>query len=52
MIYVLEPKVVVQETERQLDTSHNTISHVGFTESWVKRNGRVVYEDIIVNLHT
>jgi len=52
VIYELEPKVVVQETERQLDTSHNTISHVGFTESWVKRNGRVVYEDIIVNLHT
>ena len=52
VIYELEPKVVVQETERQLDASRNTISHVGFTESWVKRNGRVVYEDIIVNLHT
>ena len=45
VIYELEPDVVVQETERQLDASRNAISHVGFTESWVKRNGRVVYED-------
>jgi len=45
VIYELAPEVVVQETERQLDASRNAISHVGFTESWVKRNGRVVYED-------
>lgn len=45
VIYELESKVVVSETERQLDASRNSISHVGFTESWVKRNGRVVYAD-------
>lgn len=45
VIYELEPEVVVRETERQLDASRNAISHVGFTESWVKRHGRVVYEN-------
>jgi len=45
VIYELEPEVVVQETERQLNASRNAISHVGFTESWVDRNGRVVYKD-------
>lgn len=45
VIYQLTPDVVIQETERQLDASRNTISHVGFTEAWVRRNGTVVYKD-------
>ncbi len=45
VIYELDPEVVVEETERQLDRSRNRISHVGFSEGWASRNGRVVYED-------
>lgn len=45
VIYELEPRVVVEETERQLDRSRNAISHVGFSERWVRENGKVVYED-------
>ena len=45
VIYELEPQVVVEETERQLDQSKNVISHVGFSENWARRNGRVVYQD-------
>jgi len=45
VVYELEPDVVVVETERQLDASRNAISHVGFSESWVKANGKVVYQD-------
>ncbi len=45
IIYELEPAVVRAETERKLDRSKNDISHVGFSESWAKRNGVVVYED-------
>jgi hypothetical protein len=45
LIYELAPEVVVQETERQLDRSRNTISHVGFSEGWARQNGRVVYQD-------
>jgi hypothetical protein len=45
IIYELEPSVVVAETERKLDRSKNTISHVGFSETWAKQNGVVVYED-------
>lgn len=45
IIYELEPAIVVEETERQLDASGNAISHVGFSEAWVRRNGKVAYED-------
>ena len=45
IIYEIEPIVMVEETERQLDRSQNTISHVGFTENWVQKNGKVVYQD-------
>ena len=45
VVYEIEPDVVVAETERQLDASRNAISHVGFSESWVKANGKVVYQD-------
>lgn len=44
VIYELEPEVVVEETNRQLDRSKNAISHVGFSEVWARLNGRVVYE--------
>lgn len=44
-IYELEPSVVVDETERQLDRSRNAISHVGFSEDWARRNGILVYQD-------
>lgn len=44
VIYALESEAVAQETERQLDASRNVISHVGFTEQWVRGNGVVVYE--------
>jgi len=45
VIYELEPRVVLKETERQLDRSRNAISHVGFSIKWVADNGKVVYED-------
>jgi hypothetical protein len=45
VIYEIEPQVVVEETERQLDRSKNAISHVGFSEDWASRNGRIVYRD-------
>jgi hypothetical protein len=43
VIYEIEPKVLVRETERQLDSSRNAISHVGFSEKWANENGKVVY---------
>ena len=45
VIYEIEPKTVIEETERQLDRSRNDISHVGFSEEWARKNGRVVYQD-------
>jgi len=45
VIYELEPGVVVQETERQLDRSRNAISHVGFSETWAQEHGKIVYQD-------
>ena len=45
IIYEIEPEVLVEETERQLNRSRNSISHVGFSEKWVRENGKVVYED-------
>lgn len=45
IIYELEPSVVLVETERQLDRSSNDISHVGFSEPWIKKNGKVVYQN-------
>ena len=45
IIYELEPDVVLEEAERQLDRSRNAISHVGFGIRWVRRHGDVVYED-------
>ena len=45
IIYELDPEVVVAETERQLNASRNSISHVGFSEAWVCRHSRIVYQD-------
>ena len=45
VIYELDPEVMKEETERQLDRSRNSISHVGFSIAWARRNGRIVYED-------
>lgn len=44
VIYEIEPKVLVAETERQLDRSSNAISHVGFTEKWAESNSKIVYK--------
>lgn len=44
VIYELDPNVVVLEAERQLDKSRNVISHVSFSESWVRQNGTAVYQ--------
>lgn len=38
VIYEVEPKVLLKEVERQLDASHNAISHVSITEKWAKEN--------------
>jgi len=45
VIYEIEPSTLAAETERQLDRSRNNISHVGFSETWARENGRVVYPD-------
>lgn len=44
VIYEIEPKILVNETERQLDRSRNAISHVGFSENWAIDYGKVVYK--------
>lgn len=46
-IYELEPQTVLQEAERQLDSSRNAISHVGFSEAWAKNNGKIVYPKLV-----
>ena len=45
IIYEINPKLLAKESKRQLDKSRNKISHVGFSEKWVKKNGIVVYTD-------
>ena len=45
IIYQVDPAVVARETNHQLDRSSNTISHVGFSEKWIRENGEIVYED-------
>lgn len=45
VIYEIEPKVLRKEAEKQLDRSRNIISHVGFSENWVKKNSKIVYMD-------
>ena len=45
IIYQISPSVMLSETERQLDRSRNSISHVGFNEKWAKENGIVVFSN-------
>lgn len=45
IIYELDPGVMAAETGRRLDRSRNMISHVGFSESWVRAHGKIVYRD-------
>ncbi|MFA4907921.1 MAG: hypothetical protein WC602_06625 [archaeon] len=45
VIYEIDPDVVLEETERQLNRSRNAISHVGFSEDWAINNGKIVYKD-------
>jgi hypothetical protein len=47
IIYKIEPLVMLQEANKQLDASSNDIAHLGFSISWAKKNGTVVYEDVI-----
>ena len=49
IIYELRPEVMIKEAERQLDSSRNDISHVGFPETWVRLHGKIVYEDAQAN---
>lgn len=48
VIYEIEPQVIVEETERQLNRSRNDISHVGLSEEWASKNGRLVYQDTLL----
>jgi hypothetical protein len=43
VIFEIEPNILVEETEKQLDKSRNAISHVGFTEKWASLNGIIVF---------
>ncbi|MDR0326816.1 MAG: hypothetical protein LBI05_00820 [Planctomycetaceae bacterium] len=45
VIYEIMPDVLLAEAERQLDRSTNEISHVGFTETWAKEHGKIVYQN-------
>jgi argininosuccinate synthase len=45
VIYEIMPDVLLAEAERQLNRSSNDISHVGFTETWAKEHGKIVYQD-------
>jgi len=42
-IYEVPVDVTLLEAGRQLDTSRNEISHIGFTIKWAQQNGKVVY---------
>lgn len=46
VIIELEPEIVAEKTEQQLDRSQNKISHVGFSERWARENGKIVYENL------
>ncbi len=47
--YKIEPKILLLETERKLNKSESDIFHVGFTETWARRDGMIVYEDTKFN---
>ena len=43
MIYELNPQDILEDAERQLDTSKNVISHLGFSIPWIDNRGIIVY---------
>jgi len=43
-IYRIHPKRVVRHVKRQLIRSQNEISHVGVTEKWARRMGKIVWQ--------
>ena len=45
VIYEVEAEILLTETLRKLDRSKNNISHVGFSEKWARKNGKIVFED-------
>lgn len=45
VIYEIQPILLLKEAEGQLDRSRNRISHVGFSESWAKQNGKIVFQN-------
>lgn len=47
VIYEIAPRILLRETEKQLDRSSNAISHVGFSEDFAKNKGKVVYKDAV-----
>lgn len=44
IIYELEPGVAAKEARRQLNLSSNDISHISFSETWARQNGKVVHQ--------
>ena len=42
-IYEIEPEVLLEETIRKLNRSSNAISHVGFSITWARQNGRLIW---------
>lgn len=45
VIYEIDPQIILKEAARQLDRSRNKISHIGFSESWAKENGKIIYQN-------
>ena len=43
VIYEIEPAILSNEAERQLDRSTNNISHVGFSERWANEPGKIIF---------
>ena len=43
IIYELNPQDILEDAERQLDTSKNVISHLGFSIPWIDNKGIIVY---------
>lgn len=41
-IYETETEKVLKEAVKQLDRSSNEISHIGFKETWIKNNSKLV----------
>lgn len=46
VIYQVAVDIMLQEAERQLDASKNSISHVGFSIKWCQTNGKIIYSNV------